>query len=181
VPCEGFTLIFQAAQRGDRLAENTIYRAAFGKLRTIAAALLNGEAPGHTLQPTALVGELFLKFRKLDCEVLGRDHFFRLSGRAMKQVLVDHARRKKARKRVAPEQVPELLSARGSDPELLLAARQVFEKLRRIDPVAAQSVWMRRVEGRTLEEVAKLQQRRIWRVRADYDFGIDWMARQLSS
>lgn len=180
MPCENFTLMLQSAQRGDRLAENAVYRAAFRRLRAVAASLLREEAAGHTLQPTALVGELFFKFRSLDCRVLGREHFFRLSGRAMKQVLVDHARRKKASKRVAPELVPELLSSQGSDPELRLAARQVFAKLKQIDPRAAETVWLRRVEGLTLEEVMRLQGRRMWRVRADYDFGVNWMARRLS-
>jgi hypothetical protein len=113
--------------------------------------------------------------------ILSDDHFYGLSARAMKQVLVDHARTRDARKRIAPEFVADILtSARnGADPYMVFAVREALEKLREVDPVAAATIWLRCVEGRSIEEVSRAQDRKPWRVRADFDFGIQWMAGRL--
>ena len=66
-----------------------------------------------------------------------------------------------------------------ADTELRLTVRAVFESLRDIDPKAAETVWLRTVEGMTIDEVSRSQQRKFWDVRADYDFGLKWMADQL--
>jgi hypothetical protein len=65
------------------------------------------------------------------------------------------------------------------DRESMLAVRAVFDKLEAADREAARTVWLRTVEGLTLEEVSALQNRKIWRVRADYEFGLRWMSNQL--
>ncbi len=176
-----FTLLVRSAQGGDRTAESAVYRLAFPRLRRTAAMLLTRESPSHLLQPTALVGELFFKLRRLDHHILGREHFFRLAARAMRQTLVDYGRKRRAQKRMTPDGPPQQSHAGLPAQEMHLAARQVFERLQRHDPLAAECVWMRRVEGRTLDEVARLQNRKVWSVRNDYDFGVEWMARQLST
>ncbi|HTM51881.1 MAG TPA: ECF-type sigma factor [Bryobacteraceae bacterium] len=179
---ETFGRLFAEAQQGSRLAENVFYGMTFRRLRSIALTLLRKERAGHTLQPTALVSEMFLKFRARGTRILGEEHFFRVAARAMQQVLIDSARAKFALKRIPPELVAEFLSSAGPsgiDTELCLAVRMVLEKLRRIDPVAAETVWLRFVEGLTIEEVSRSQAREFWRVRADCDFGLRWMAEQL--
>lgn len=98
----------------------------------------------------------------------------------MRQILVDYGRKRHAQKRVTPDDVLPPYAVDQSSPEMHLAARQVFDRLRQHDPLAAECVWMRRVEGRTLDEVAKLQNRKVWSVRNDYDFGVEWMLRQLT-
>ena len=55
----------------------------------------------------------------------------------------------------------------------------VFEKLRAMDPQVAETVWLRSVEGLTVNEMSRSQNREVWRVRADYDFGLQWMANKL--
>ncbi len=158
-----------------------MYKLAFCRLRGIASALLCRERAGHTLQPTALVGELFLKLHRLEMRILNEDHFFRVSARAMRQVLIDHARKKKPVS-VPLEAIPTLLQLGGhqkADWELSLAVKMVFEKLRKMDREVAETVWRRSVEGRTIQEMSQLQGREAWRVRADYDFGLNWMANQL--
>ena len=143
----------------------------------IAASLLSRERRGHTLQPTALVGELFFKLRGFEHRILDADQFFGMAARAMRQVLIDHARVRHSAKKVAPEAVPELLSNRNdAAPELRLTVKSVFQALKRLDPAAAETVWLRSVEGLTLGEVSRKQGREVWRVRADYDFGVRWMA-----
>ncbi|HUS06040.1 MAG TPA: ECF-type sigma factor [Bryobacteraceae bacterium] len=180
----GFELLWEKAQGGDWSARDAVYKIAFYRLRSIASALLRRERRGHTLQPTALVAELFLKLHRLEMRVLDEDHFFRISARAMRQVLIDHARSRAAAKKVAPESVSELLLAShdvDTSAEDLLAIRNVFGNLQKLDPAAARTVWLRSVEGLTLKEVARDQSRQVWRVRADYDFGIQWMAERISS
>src|SRR5438477_8990040 len=104
---EAFAALFERAQRGDNLARDTVYKLAFYRLRGIASALLRRERPGHTLQPTALVSELFLKLQRLETEILNEDHFFRISARAMRQVLIDHARVKSPVHKIPLEVIPE--------------------------------------------------------------------------
>ena len=176
----GFHALFEKAQQGDWIARDAVYKLAFHRLRSIASALLQRERRGHTLQPTALVGELFLKLHRFQMRILDEDHFFRISARAMRQVLIDHARTKGAAKKIAPDSVAELLAASNAgtttDIESLIAVRAVFEKLEKLDPMAARTVWLRSVEGFTLPEISREQKREVWRVRADFDFGIRWMA-----
>jgi RNA polymerase sigma factor (TIGR02999 family) len=179
---EAFEALFERAQRGDNLARDAVYKLAFYRLRGIASALLRRERPGHTLQPTALVSELFLKLQKLETQILNEDHFFRMSARAMRQVLIDHARVRNPMQKASLDLVPELLlpaQRNAASPESHLAARMVFEKLKAMDGKVAETVWLRAVEGVTVQELSRLQAREEWRVRADYDFGVQWMAGRL--
>jgi RNA polymerase sigma-70 factor, ECF subfamily len=179
---EAFASLFEKAQLGDSLARDAVYKLAFHRLRVIASALLGRERAGHTLQPTALVSELFLKLHRLETRILSEDHFFYLAARAMRQVLIDHARVKRA-PRVPLELIPELLLPANHDAvasESSLAVKIVFEKLRSMDPRVAETVWLRSVEGLTINEMSRAQKREAWRVRADYDFGLQWMANRLN-
>src|SRR5262245_39080327 len=148
---EPFALLFEKAQQGNHLAQNAFYGMTFRRLRAIARALLSKERSEHTLQPTALVSELFLKLRGLGTRILGEEHFFRVAARAMQQVLIDSARSRTARKRIPAELIPQLLT--NIDAELCLSVRMIFERLRAIDLTAADVVWLRCVEGLTIEEV----------------------------
>jgi len=178
---EAFASLFEKAQLGDGVALDAVYQLAFYRLRVIASALLRRERAGHTLQPTALVSELFLKLRRLETRILNEDHFFRISARAMRQVLIDHSRVTKMAHKVSIDLIPELLLPvrNAACPESVLAVKMVFEKLRTMDPQVAETVWLRSVEGLTVEEMSRSQRREMWRVRADYDFGLQWMANRL--
>src|SRR5438876_12210323 len=107
---EAFASLFEKAQLGDGVALDAVYKLAFHRLRGIASALLRRERAGHTLQPTALVSELFLKLHRVETLILSEDHFFRISARAMRQVLIDHARVKKPVELLPPEGIAELLA-----------------------------------------------------------------------
>jgi RNA polymerase sigma-70 factor, ECF subfamily len=178
---EAFAALFEKAQLGDRIARDAVYKLAFYRLKAIASALLRRERAGHTLQPTALVSELFLKLHRLETRILNEDHFFRMSARAMRQVLIDHSRSR--RPAIVPlELIPELLlpvNRNIASPESFLAVKMVFEKLRAMDAKVAETVWLRSVEGMTVHELSRSQNREVWRVRADYDFGLQWMVNRL--
>jgi RNA polymerase sigma-70 factor, ECF subfamily len=179
---EAFVSLFEKARTGDNLALNAVYKLAFCRLRGIAGALLRRERAGHTLQPTALVSELFLKLHRLETRILSEDHFFRVSARAMRQVLIDRSRAPRPPKVLLQELIPELLvpaNQNFANTELFLAVKMEFEKLRTMDAAVAETVWLRSVEGLTAQEVSQRLRRELWRVRADYDFGVQWMASQL--
>jgi RNA polymerase sigma factor (TIGR02999 family) len=179
---DAFASLFEKAQLGDHVARDAVYRLAFYRLRFIASSLLRGERAGHTLQATALVSELFLKLHRIETRILSEDHFFRISARAMRQVLIDHARVRRPAATISVDRIAELLlpsSRSGAGAETALAVKMVFEKLRSMDPQVAETVWLRSVEGLTVGELSHAQSRESWRVRADYDFGLQWMANRL--
>ena len=179
-----FPVLINEARHGNHVAHNRIYERSFSRLRAIAWGLLARERRGHTLQPTALVNELFLKLHRLQVAIQGEDHFFAICARAMKQILVDHARAKSRSKRVRRETVSELLAASSRDhcdPVLRITVKIALEELQALDPKAAATVWLRTVEGMTTEEISRRQGRELWRVRADHDYGLQWMSDRLTN
>jgi RNA polymerase sigma factor (TIGR02999 family) len=173
-------LLFETPCLGNRADTEAFYRSSFVRLRSIASALLASERPGHTLQPTALVNELFLKMNGIKIPITGEEHLFRLAARAMKQVLIDYGRGRGALRRAAPDDLRELMrETDGVEVELRLAAKSVFGRLEKHDPTAAASIWLRYVEGFSLQEIAERQHRELWRVKVDCEFGARWMAHQL--
>lgn len=177
-----FTLLVRQAQQGDCLAERHLYQAAYDRLRTIARGLLRHERDGHTLQATALVAEAFVqKLRRMQLTVKDREHFYSLVAMAMKQVLVDHARRKKSRKRVAPADLALILGHPDWRPELQFALKQSMDRLESLDPKAHSVLVLRFVDGVSVTEIARAQGRPEWRVKADCQFGLSWLTAQLAS
>lgn len=86
-------------REGEESAVGELFQVVYAELRSLAAGQLARERPGHTLQPTALVHEAFLKLYGTAAGAEDRDHFVGLAARAMRQILVDHARRRGADKR----------------------------------------------------------------------------------
>jgi RNA polymerase sigma-70 factor, ECF subfamily len=179
---DSFTHIYEQARQGSPGAAAAVYELSFGRLRGVAAALLSHDPSERTLQPTALVNELFLKVCRFQTRILGREHFFRLCSRGMRRLLVDSGRARRAAKRtLTPGAMAGLIGAvPGSlDPALGLSVQMAFEKLQRVDPQAAETVWLREVEGFTIEEVSRRQSRESWKVRVDHEFALQWMAKHL--
>src|SRR5689334_24467052 len=101
------TRLLDAAAAGDRAAAADLLPVVYDELRQLAAARLAGEAPGHTLQPTALVHEAYLRLVG-DQEFDHRGHFFAAAAEAMRRILIDHARRRKRDKRGGDRQRAKL-------------------------------------------------------------------------
>src|SRR4051794_28946391 len=115
------TGLLDAAAAGDRRAAAQILPLVYDELRKLAAARMAAEAPGHTLDATALVHEAFLRLVG-DQQFDGRDHFFAAAAEAMRRILVDHARRRAAAKRGAGRRVPldlERVSGPDRDDDVL--------------------------------------------------------------
>ena len=144
--------------RGDTSALDQLLPLVYAELRRIAAGQLRGERLNHTLQPTALVNEVYL--RLVDQRQVAwqdRAHFLGVAARTMRRILVDHARRRDAGKRgagvacVSIDDVREIAAA-GELP--LLALEEALERLEALDPSLARIVELRAFGGLTIDEAA---------------------------
>jgi RNA polymerase sigma factor (TIGR02999 family) len=129
------------------------------ELRRIAAGYMRRERADHTLQPTALVNEAYLRLVEDDVSWEGRAHFFGIAARVMRQVLVDHARKHQAAKRGAGKRADRSMSrvadpAGGRDIDVL-ALHIALDEFEKLDPRQAKIIELRYFGGLTEEEVAR--------------------------
>jgi RNA polymerase sigma factor (TIGR02999 family) len=156
------THILSAIEQGDPKAAEQLLPLVYDELRRLAAQRLAAEGPGHTLQPTALVHEAYLKLVGPDPQQAwnGRVHFFAAAAEAMRRILIDHARRKhRARRgggmrRVDFGDVEMVTASEGGDD--LLALDEALARLAAADPRKAELVRLRYFAGLTLEQAAEL-------------------------
>jgi RNA polymerase sigma factor (TIGR02999 family) len=154
------TRILSAIEQGDPHAAEQLLPLVYDELRKLAAQKLAQEKPGQTLQPTALVHEAYL--RLVDVEQAqhfnSRGHFFAACAEAMRRILVDAARSKKAEKRGGGhsrvEVEPEELAAQQQD-EKLLALHEALARLEQQDPEKAQLVKLRYFAGLSIRQAAE--------------------------
>jgi RNA polymerase sigma factor (TIGR02999 family) len=141
-------------------AAGTLLPLVYSELRRLAAHKLAGESKEHTLQPTALVHEAWLKIAGThESAWKGRQHFVGVAAEAMRRILVDRARRRQSAKRGSGAECSELDGLEISSPvpdEHLLAVNEALEKLERIDPRKAKLVNLRFFVGMTFEEAAEV-------------------------
>ena len=170
---------------GHSEAEGDLMPHVFGELRRIAAAYLRGDRPGETLQPTALVNEAYLKlFGSAELEWDSRKHFFVVAAKAMRQLVIDHARRRSSEKRGGGRQAVTLdehvAQATGIDFDLvdLDAALVEFEAL---DERRCRVVELRYFAGLEVEEVARVLDVSTTTVERDWRFARAWLGRRLGS
>jgi len=158
--------------------------ALYRDLRRLAAGLLNREGTGHTLQPTALVHEAFLRLvnESGSAGAMNSLSALGIAARVMRQVLVDHARKRQASKR-GPR--PESLDGRDApDGEALapidmLALNDALEKYEQMDPRAAQVVQLRFFAGMTVPEVARVLGICVSTAEEEWRVSRAWLAKQL--
>ena len=146
--------------RDDKEAAAKLFPIVYGELRRVAAGMMHREKAGHTLQPTAVVHEAYMRLIGGSNPTLqNRAHFFALAARAMRQVLVDHARRKLATKRGGevgqPLPFDDHLALTEQQSDEVLAIHEALERLQRLDPRQAQIVEMHYFAGNAVEEIAE--------------------------
>ncbi|HEX5138359.1 MAG TPA: sigma-70 family RNA polymerase sigma factor [Planctomycetota bacterium] len=156
----------------------------YDDLRQVAAAILYQERPGHSLQPTALVNEAYL--RLIDAtkvEWQGRAQFFALAGRLMRQILVDHARSRGAAKRggdrVRVSLVDESGGLRGPQELDLLDVDEALEELSALDPRKARVIELRFFAGLEMREIAEVLRIGMTTAEDDWYFARAWLRRRL--
>lgn len=151
------TQLLRDWQQGDPGASALLAEAVYDELRQVAARRLAGERRDHTLQPTALVNETFV--RLLDAGIPWRDrvHFFAVAARAMRRILVEHARARNREKRGSGAVRVTLDGISAATPEIsidILALHDALDDLAELDPDQARVIELYYFAGMTLEEIA---------------------------
>ena len=170
-------------REGDREAGDRVMTLVYSELRRLAAYYFRREAPGHTLQPTALVNELFLKLSSGEpVQWQDRAHFFAVAAQQMRRILIDHARRRKAQKR-GETKIPVSRSKEpgGVEPryEDLLAIDETLRDLEHLDSRAARVVELRVFGGLKDSEIAKALEISAPTVKRDWNFARAWLISRL--
>jgi RNA polymerase sigma factor (TIGR02999 family) len=154
------TRLLDAAAAGDRRAAADLLPLVYDELRKLAAARMAAESPGHTLQPTALVHEAYLRLvgKCDDNRWDGRGHFFAAAAEAMRRILIEAARRKHGPQRGGDFTRHDLDSDHPASPEAvprLLDLDEALDRLAAVDPRAAEVVKLRYFAGLTIAEAAE--------------------------
>ena len=183
----GITELLQAWSAGDASARDRLMPLVYDDLRKRAASYLRRERAGHTLQPTALVHEAWLKLQNdRNVGLKGRTNGLALAAQAMRRLLVDHGRHQKRDKRgggIQPIVLDDLLKAAATAAvpvEDLLTLESALTRLEAKDPRAAQVVALRFFSGMSTPEVAEHLQVSVRTVEADWTFARAWLRRDLS-
>lgn len=179
--------ITQALERlsaGDREAFDRLVPAVYDQLRRLAERELHKERTGHTLTPTALVNEVYLKLVQLDrISWQGRAHFFGACAQAMRRILISHARSRKAGKRgagAAHASLDDVVIAASERPDDLLALDDALERLAALNPRQAKVVECRYFAGMEIEEVAEVVGASAATVKRDWTAARAWLNRELA-
>jgi RNA polymerase sigma-70 factor, ECF subfamily len=178
------TLLIKRFGAGDALAGDELIPLLYKDLRRMASYYLQRERQGHTLQPTALVHEAYLRLmNQKDAHWQNRSQFFALAARFMRRILVDYARRHHAVKRDggAPKaSMEEAFALSKEAPADLLAVDELLAHLSKIDPQQEQVVELRVFAGLTIEEVAVLLNISPATVKRDWKMAKAWLSREMA-
>jgi RNA polymerase sigma factor (TIGR02999 family) len=166
-----------------RLPAEDLLPEVYAELRGVAAALSARLRPGQTLQPTALVHEAYLRLvRNRDPGWEGRRHFFGAAAQAMREILIEQARRKATTKHGGANARIELtdgLAIIEPPAEDLMALDEAIQQLQADRPHLAEIVMLRYYTGLTFEETAEVVGRSVSTVKREWRFARAWLARQL--
>ena len=176
------TVLLRDWSAGNTAATEQLFELVYPHLRKIAGALFRGERPENLLQPTSVVNELFLKLiRQRSLRFEDREHFYSLSARLMRRVLVDHARSEGRQKRDfgIPVTMHPDLAWIESRPAEMMDVDRVLNELDQLDPRKCRMVELRFFLGFTAEETAELMNTSKATVDRELRFVRGWLADRL--
>lgn len=176
------TELLQLAGKGDEQAQEKLFRAVYDELRRMARRAMRAERPDHTLQPTALVNEAFMKLVGHPIPWANRGHFFSVAATTMRRVLIDYARSISAQKRNRGKRLDlddVLLFTRDRAPELI-ALDQAMTRLEVHYPRACQVVELQFFTGATPMETAAMLGVSVKTVQRDWKLARAWLHAELA-
>ena len=177
------TDLLNAARSGDQDASRQVYELVYAELKRAARGALRRATPADTLTPTALVHEVFVRFSEhASAPVRDRSHFYALAARAMRQILVDQARRRGAAKRGGQAYVTDLDSAltlQDDDSQRALELDVALTSLEARDPDLARLVEWRFFAGMNFQQMAQLSGRSERSLRRDWELARVYLQRRL--
>jgi RNA polymerase sigma factor (TIGR02999 family) len=178
------TRLLKAWGGGDEAAMERLAPMVYQELHRMARRYMNHEAPGNTLQTTALVNEAYLRLAGAgDVDWQDRAHFFAISAQMMRRILVDAARARRSEKRGGPaarlnfDQVPDVAPSRGRD---LIALDDALNELAKLDPRKVRVIEMRFFGGLSVEQTAAILQISPQSVMRDWKLAKAWLTREIS-
>jgi RNA polymerase sigma factor (TIGR02999 family) len=179
------TELLARARSGDSAALADVFPLIYGELRRLAAAQLRREPDGHTLSPTALVHEAYMRLLDYSrLEWANRAHFMAVASTAMRRILVDHARGHRSLKRgggARPVSLDAVELGTEDRAELLVAMDEALERLKAVEPRQAQDVECRFFGGMTEEETAEALGIGLRTVKRDWAKAKVWLQRELAA
>jgi RNA polymerase sigma factor (TIGR02999 family) len=180
------TALLSGASSGDQDALSALFAIVYDELRQVAAAALRRERPEHTLQPTALVHETFLRLAD-DSAIWweNRSHFLAIASKVMRRILVEHARGRNAQKRGSGEVKRSLDEIDVPMPSVpidldLVMLDEALARLAQLDPRQARIVELRFFGGLTVEETASVIGSSPRTVKRDWQVARAWLRREMS-
>ncbi|MFN0105273.1 MAG: sigma-70 family RNA polymerase sigma factor [Bryobacteraceae bacterium] len=180
----GVTNLLRRLSAGDRSAQDELIPLIYGELKRIAGASMRGERPGHSLQATALVHEVYIRLAgNKNADWKDRSHFFAVAAHVMRQVLVDYARARRAGKRGGgqiPVSLDSCVVVSPENCETILEIHDLLEKLRQFDERQARIVELRFFVGLTEEEIALLMGMSSRTIKRDWIHAKAWLAAALA-
>jgi RNA polymerase sigma factor (TIGR02999 family) len=180
----GMTLLLARARTGDERAQGELIALIYDELRRVASGLMRRERPDHTLSPTAVVHEAVIRLQggSVIAKASDRGFLFASAARAMREVLIDHARRRATdrrgggRRRVPLDAVVDYFHEQGVD---LVAVHEALDRLAERDGRQAQVVTLRYFGGLTVPEVAEALGVSVGTVERDWRIARAWLSNQL--
>lgn len=177
------TRILQELAAGDKTALDRLMPMVYAELRKLADSYLRRERPSHTLQPTALVHEAYVKLIGAEQpDYRSRSHFFGVAAHVMRQILIDHARKRNAGRRGGGQKhfsLDEAADAAGERPTTMIAIDDALAALERKDPRKAKLIEMRFFGGLTAEESSNVLDLPVEKVRSELRVAQAWLEREL--
>lgn len=179
------TQLLERWREGDELAYDELLPLVYNELRRLANSYLRRERQGHTLEPTALVHEAYMRLDNLhQLEIKDRSHFFAIAARAMRRILVEHARGQLADKRIGahqrlPLQEATELAAQAGSPDQVIAVHDALQDLLSSHPRCARLVELRFFGGLSEDEAAEVLGASRATVSREWRFARLWLYRRL--
>jgi RNA polymerase sigma-70 factor (ECF subfamily) len=178
------TLLLKRQADGDRAAERELFACLYDSLHAMAGRRLRAERNDHTLQPTALIHELYLVIFRSEKNIDWKDrgHFFAVAARIMRRILVDHARKRHAAKRLGKLNRVDLDKAQVfslDNPEFVIALDRSMTRLREFSERACQVVEMRAFGGLEMEDIASSLGISARTVKRDWQTARMWLYKDL--
>ncbi len=178
---EDVTALLALARQGDSEATAALIEIVYPELRRLAAMYMRNERREHTLQPTALVHEAYLRLVGQSLDLQDRSHFFGVAAYLMRQVLVEHARARKALKRDGRKvPIENDLPVAAAESEDLLALDEALQKLAAIDERQSRIVELRYFGGLTIAETASVLGVSEKTIKRDWVLAKTWLHREIS-
>lgn len=172
------TTLLRAVNLGDQDAYEDLMSRLYDELRRLAGSVMRSERSGHTLQPTALVNEAYMRLAGSSTQWENRGHFFAAAARSMRRILVEHARKKYAQKRGGEAQKVTFadLEIASVDPQVdLLMLDEALQALKDFDERLVKVVELRYFAGCDVQETAKLLEVSPATVKRDWAFARAWL------